>query len=114
LRPELETLLFEAVGDNRDERYGASLDDADLVGQTLLVRYSPALTADAYVRSEVRIECGAKSALDRHVNTTIRPYVADDLPDLDFNVADVITIQPMRTFWDKVVKHRTRLARVVR
>jgi len=37
------------------------------------------------------------------VNSTIRPYIADDLPDLNFNVAKVITIQPTRTFWDKVV-----------
>ena len=103
LRPELETLLFQAVGDNRDERAGVSSDDADPDGQTLLVRYPTALTADAYVRSDVRIECGAKSALDPHVNTTIRPYVADDLTDLDLKVADVVTIEPTRTFWDKVV-----------
>lgn len=103
LRPELETLLFHAVGDNRDERCSVTLDDTDPDGQTLLVRYPPALAADAYVRSEVRIECGAKSALDPHVNTTIRPYIADELPDLDLRVADVITIQATRTFWDKVV-----------
>jgi len=103
LRPELETLLLQAVGDNRDEKCGVTLDDADPDGQTLLVRYPPALTADAYVRSEVRIEFGAKSALDPHVNSTIRPYVADDLPDLDFNVTDVMTIQATRTFWHKVV-----------
>jgi hypothetical protein len=103
LRPELETLLFQAVGENRDERAGVRLDDADPDGQTLLVRYPTALTADVYVRSEVRIECGAKSALDPHVNATIRPYVADDLTDLDLAVANVVTIQPTRTFWDKVV-----------
>jgi hypothetical protein len=103
LRSELETLLFQAAGDNRDERAGVTLDDADPDGQTLLVRYPSALAADAYVRSEVRIECGAKSALDPHVNTTIRPYVADDVADLDLKVADIVTIQQTRTFWDKVV-----------
>lgn len=103
LRPDLENLLFQAIGGNKDERCGVNLDDTDPDGQTLLVRYPTALTADAYVRSEVRIECGAKSALDPHVNTTIRPYVADDLTDLDLGVADVTTIQPTRTFWDKVV-----------
>lgn len=102
LRLELETLLFQAVGDATD-RAAVSLDDADPDGQTLLLRYPTAFAADAYVRSEVRIECGAKSALDPHVNTTIRPYIADDLSDLDLRVADVITIQPTRTFWDKVV-----------
>lgn len=103
LRPELEALLLEAVGDNQDERCGVSLDDADPDGQTLLVRYPTGLAADSYVRSEVRIECGAKSALDPHVNTTLRPYIADDLADADLTVADVTTIQPTRTFWDKVV-----------
>ena len=103
LRPEFETLLFQAVADNKDEKCGVSLDDTDSDSQTLLVRYPPAFAADAYVRSEVRIECGAKSALDPHVNSTIQPYVADDLTDLDLRVADVITIHPTRTFWDKVV-----------
>lgn len=103
LRPELETLLFQAMGDNRDARAGVSLDDGDPDSQTLLVRYPTALAPDAYVRSDVRIECGAKSALDPHSNTTIRPYVADDLTDLDLKVTDVVTIEPTRTFWDKVV-----------
>lgn len=103
LRQELEELLFQAIGDNKNERCGVSLDDADPDGQTLLVRYPTALAGDAYVRSEVRIECGAKSALDPHVNATIRPYVADDLTDLDLSVAEVTTIKPTRTFWDKVV-----------
>jgi hypothetical protein len=79
------------------------LDEADRDGQTLLVRYPSALAADAYVRSEVRIECGAKSALDPHVSSTLRPYINHDLVDLDLTVADVVTIQPTRTFWDKVV-----------
>lgn len=103
LRPDLENLLFQAIGDNRDERCGVRLDDTDPDGQTLLVQYPTALAADAYVRSEVRIECGAKSALDPHVGTTIRPYIADDLSDSDLSVADVTTIQPRRTFWDKVI-----------
>jgi len=103
LRTELEGLLFEAIGDNKDGRCGVSLDDADPDGQTLLVRYPSSLAADAYVRSEVRIECGAKSALDPHVSSTLGPYVDDDLADFDLTVADVVTIQPTRTFWDKVV-----------
>jgi hypothetical protein len=37
------------------------------------------------------------------VSATIRPYVSDDVPDIDLTVADVTTIQPTRTFWDKVV-----------
>ncbi len=31
------------------------------------------------------------------------PYVATDLPDLDLAVRNVTTVQPERTFWDKVI-----------
>lgn len=103
LRPELEALLLEAVDGNNDQKCGVALDDTDPDGQTLLLRYPTPLVADSYVRSEVRIECGAKSALDPHVNATLRPYVAEDLADADLTVAEVTTIQPTRTFWDKVV-----------
>jgi len=103
LRPDLEDLLFRTIGDKRGERCGVRLDDTDPDGQTLFVQYPTARATDAYVRSEVRIECGAKSALDPHVNTTIRPYVTDELADLDLSVTNVTTIQPTRTFWDKVV-----------
>jgi hypothetical protein len=51
----------------------------------------------------VRIECGAKSALEPHVQVAVRPYVSDDVTDVDLAVADITTIQPTRTFWDKVV-----------
>ena len=33
----------------------------------------------------------------------MRPYVADDLPSLALAVSGVLTIEPTRTFWDKVV-----------
>ncbi|MFM0700707.1 nucleotidyl transferase AbiEii/AbiGii toxin family protein [Paraburkholderia sediminicola] len=80
----------------------ADPDDRD--GQSLLLWY-PAATARAgeYIRSAVKIESGAKSALDPHTTATITPYVADDLPHLDLRVANVTTVQPERTFWDKVV-----------
>lgn len=77
-------------------------DDAD--GQTLLFWY-PAVTATGgdYVRSAVKIESGAKSALDPHVAATVKPYVAQDVLDLDLTVANVTTVKPERTFWDKVI-----------
>jgi hypothetical protein len=51
----------------------------------------------------VRIESGAKSALDPNRLALIRPYIADDVVDLDLSVPDVVTIEPGRTFWDKIV-----------
>ena len=80
------------------------LDGDDPDGQTLLVWY-PAIAASepGYVRPAVRIECGAKSALDPHRDVLIRPYIAEDVPDLNISVPGVTTIEPPRTFWDKIV-----------
>ena len=80
------------------------LDDTDQDGQTLLVFYPSILRAETdYVRSAVRIECGAKSALDPHAETTIRPYIAEEVADLKISVPKVTTIEPTRSFWDKAV-----------
>jgi hypothetical protein len=80
----------------------ADPDDAD--GQSLLLWYPAATTrADDYIRSAVKIESGAKSALDPHTIATVIPYVADDLPHLDLRVNNVTTVEPERTFWDKIV-----------
>ncbi len=83
-------------------RLEADRDDKD--GQTLLFWY-PAVTAAEgdYIRAAVKIEAGAKSALDPHTAATVTPYVAADLPDLNLAVGNVTAVQPERTFWDKVM-----------
>ena len=85
-------------------RYRLELDPDDKDGQTLLFWY-PAVTGSGsgYIRSAVKIEAGAKSALDPHVAVPVRPYVADDLPSLDLTVNNVITVKPERTLWDKIM-----------
>lgn len=100
LRQQLDSLLADITG-------GAGridLDANDPDGQTLLVWY-PVVEerAGAYIRPAVRIESGAKSALGPHQRASIRPYIADDVPDLDLAVPQVTTIEPRRTFWDKIV-----------
>ena len=35
--------------------------------------------------------------------TSLRPYVADDIRDVDLTVEGVTTVEAQRTFWDKVV-----------
>jgi hypothetical protein len=97
LRTALETAnLVPASG-----RVEADPDDPD--GQSLLLWY-PAVTADGagYIRRAVKIECGAKSALDPHSSVTIKPYVSDDLPDAHLEIGNVTTVEPGFTFWDKV------------
>lgn len=87
-----------------EERFRLEPDPDDKDGQSLLFWY-PAVTAttDDYIRSAVKIEAGAKSALDPHVAASVTPYVTQDLPDLDLTVTNVITVKPERTFWDKVM-----------
>src|SRR6266567_8933594 len=66
-------------------RVEADPDDPD--HQTLLLWY-PTVTADGanYVRRAVKIEAGAKSALDPHAARTVTPYVAVDLAGTDLAV----------------------------
>jgi hypothetical protein len=90
----------DAVG--KGMRLERDPDDAD--GQTLLLWY-PAATArtDDYIRSAVKIEAGAKSALDPHTAASVTPYIAADLPHLDLRVGNVVTVEAERTFWDKII-----------
>lgn len=76
-------------------------DDQD--GQTLLTVYPAATPDDPYVRPIVKIESGAKSALDPHSLRTLRPYADPEAPGLDLSVANVTVVDAERTFWDKVV-----------
>ncbi len=78
-------------------------DDPD--HQTLLLWY-PSVTGaldDGYVRPAVRIESGAKSALDPNAARTIVPYIAAELGDVDFAISNITTVAADRTLWDKVV-----------
>lgn len=96
---QLQDIATEAIGKNR---YKLEADPADHDGQTLLLWY-PAVTArDDYIRSAVKIEAGAKSALDPHVSADVAPYVAQDVADLDLRVANITTVRPERTLWDKI------------
>ena len=100
----LRDALAKLVADETAGQGRIEIDAADPDGQTLLVWYPEVEPRDdAYVRPAVRIESGAKSALDPNRPVAIRPYVADEAVDLDLTVADVTTIEPSRTFWDKVV-----------
>ena len=101
LMADFQKTAASAIGASR---FRLELDAEDKDGQTLLFWY-PAVTAAAseYVRSAVKIEAGAKSALDPHVAATVTPYAAHDLPGLNLTVANVTTVKPERTFWDKVI-----------
>lgn len=85
-------------------------DEDDPDGQTLLFWY-PGVSPgqDQYVRPAIKIESGAKSALEPNKALTIAPYVADEVPAIPLAVTGVTTVLAERSFWDKVViLHGTR------
>lgn len=106
LQLQMDTLLRRALEAAKlpatSGRVELDADDPD--GQSLLLWY-PTVTAagNDYIRRAIKIESGAKSALDPHSPVTVRPFVADDLAGRDLNVRNVTTVDPSRTFWDKVV-----------
>ena len=108
MRDHLRQILtgaLKTVGQPLDAaRLDPDPDDPD--GQTLLLWY-PTVTGapddGGYIRPVVRIESGAKSALDPNAARTVVPYIADDLGDADFSIPGVTTVEADRTLWDKVV-----------
>jgi hypothetical protein len=100
----LYTFLSAKIVDATNGAGRVEIDQADPDGQTLLLWY-PEIEpgGGAYVRPVVRIESGAKSALDPNQPVVNKPYISDETPDLDLAVTHVTTITAGRTFWDKVV-----------
>lgn len=94
-----ELLLEDTKGDGRVE-----VDATDPSGQTLLIWYPRVDESDTgYVQAAIKIESGAKSALDPNQPRTITPYIAEDITTLDLAILEVTTIDAERTFWDKIV-----------
>lgn len=79
------------------------IDLSDPSGQTLLIKYPSVYMEQAYVLPTIKIEGGARSALDPHKPVTISPYVSEDVASLNLQVKNVVTINAERTFWDKVI-----------
>ncbi len=101
LTAQLNRIAASVIPGNR---FKLELDPDDKDGQSLLFWYpSVTATTDDYIRSAVKIEAGAKSALDPHTTSSVTPYVTQELPELDLTVTNVITVKPERTFWDKVI-----------
>jgi hypothetical protein len=104
LKKRLESQMIEAFKEAK-----VTLNQAPVVidpsdPQTLLIGY-PACDPEpsAYVPQTVKIEAGAKSALDPHHMASIEPYVAKDFKGGNLSVPNVATIDAERTFWDKVL-----------
>ena len=102
LEKSVEEVLHQC--DMANGAISVDLDPDDPDQQTLLISY-PSVSSDlsAYNPPTVKIEGGAKSALDPHRMTMVVPYTADDAADLDLMVSNIVTIDPERTFWDKII-----------
>ena len=106
LLTQLAGLLTTSLAKASIATVGARVElDADDDGRQTLLLWYPSVTAatDGYVRPAVKIESGAKSALDPHHQVKVRPYVSAEVDGIDLSVANVTTVDAERTFWDKVV-----------
>ena len=104
IRGDLQIALTRLIDDLVDGGHVVP-DEDDVDGQTLFVEYPTLYPSGdiAYVAPRVRIEAGARSALDPSLNCTITPYVADELPDWSFDVGDIRVIAAERTYWEKLL-----------
>ena len=99
---DLEAIAVEACARNGLEARAIRVEPDAADQQTLLLVYPSATPVDAYIAKSVKIESGAKSALDPNSRRTIAPYVDADLPAIDLTVPNVTIVHAERTFWDKV------------
>jgi Nucleotidyl transferase AbiEii toxin, Type IV TA system len=97
LKIDLETVVKRLSPD-----CSIAIDESDKDRSTLLLKYPSLFENDAYVQPSVKLEGGGRSAVDPHQAYTIVPLIASTLPDWDFSVLNVVTIDAQRTFWDKV------------
>ncbi|MEX0751416.1 MAG: nucleotidyl transferase AbiEii/AbiGii toxin family protein, partial [Xanthobacteraceae bacterium] len=106
LHIELAALAKQAMEDAGKDTASLRivLDEDDPDRQSLLIHYPSAVEKSEYVTSSVKIESGAKSAIDPNEKKTITPYLAPDFSGGDALVInDVTTIYPQRTFLDKIL-----------
>ena len=97
------------VGGKMRERLAALLPQCAIEpdpddSQTLRVRYPSIYPPDAYLRPYVKIECGARGALEPIQIRAIAPYVQSLLEmRLDLTTPKVTLIAARRTFWEKAL-----------
>ena len=98
--------LATALAPLLDERCRILPDEESGDRQTLLIEY-PTLypsTEITYVLPRVKLEAGARSALDPNTTGSVRPYVSEELgADWPFDVGNLHIIEPSRTYLEKVL-----------
>jgi len=98
--PALRARATAALGDHG---WSIAIDADD--SQTLRFIYPSSLgerAPEAYIRREVKIECGARSDDWPAEDKTVLPYVAEAYPDTITNAAVPLRVLSIeRTFWEK-------------
>jgi len=103
--PFADAVSAHAADELDGMKFSFESDQDDPDGQTLLFHYPSVFPGGRhdYVRRVVKIESGARSALEPNGMSSIKPYVAGELPDFELEIPNVRTAAPIRTFWDKIV-----------
>lgn len=93
--PYLSTALSTAFAEP-----GASVERVD--EETVKIVY-PAVAGDAgsYMPDSVKIEFGGRNSTEPQEKHTVTPYMAGQVPTLEFPVAAARVLAPARTFWEK-------------
>ena len=80
-------------------------DPNDKEGMTLFVEYDSLYKPadESYVQPRIKIEGGARSALEPHSMHAVSPYIQSQLVDYNLSVPGITTIDAERTFLDKLL-----------
>lgn len=78
--------------------------EADNTGEKLWIYYPSAFDRgeSEYVSEGVLLEFGGRMITEPNLDRTVTPYLAPEVPTLDFPTATVTVLAPERTFWEKV------------
>lgn len=108
LSSKCDDFLFNSLINTLNKKFNeAGAYDVEIVPDeehTILIKY-PTLfwdTQPGYIKPMVKIESGARSAVDPHTIETVSPYTQEAL-DLGLIVPNICTIKAERTFCDKLI-----------
>ena len=99
---DLRAALTSAIGEAAE---GCQVVPGTEDEQTLLVEYPTLYPSSdtAYVAPSVKIEAGARSALDPNQTSSITAFIDDELHDSSLKVGNVRVLSPKRTYWEKLL-----------
>ena len=93
------------------ENINLSVSDS---GEELRVHYPSLFSANGYLQSNILIEFGGRNSSEPSEQHKITTLLSSAVPDIEFPIAEVNVLSPVRTFWEKatlihVECHRDRL-----